>query len=151
MSSVMYVPPSDEDSSDDEVFQHFLQGNQVTSVSNAEYKPVSSDAVYSQLAPVHLSSTCGKRNFHFISHICIAYLVRKNENTTCNFFSDIQPTPTSPNVQSPVSPTPSTPTPSIQPNSDSTPTTPIPSPRQSHCLQPNTSPITPKSPMPEPP
>ena len=60
MSDNCYIPPSDDDTYDQEVFQHFLQRNQVTSVSNAEYRPVSSTALYSQLMPVQLSSPCGK-------------------------------------------------------------------------------------------
>ena len=32
-----YIPPSDDNTYDQEVFQHFLQRNQVTSVSNPEY------------------------------------------------------------------------------------------------------------------
>ena len=60
MNDNCYIPPSDDDTYDQEVFQHFLQRNQVTSFSNAEYQPVSSTALYSQLAPVQLSSTCGK-------------------------------------------------------------------------------------------
>ena len=53
----VYIPPSDDDTYDQEVFQHFLQRNQVTSVSNPDYQPVSSPH-YSQLAPVF--STFGK-------------------------------------------------------------------------------------------
>ena len=54
-----YIPPSDDDTYDQEVFQHFLQRNQVTSVSNPEYEPVPSPR-YSQLVPLQLSSTFGK-------------------------------------------------------------------------------------------
>ena len=56
----MYIPPSDDNTYDQEVFKNFLQRNQVTSVSNAEYQPVSSTALYSQLTPVQLSLTRGK-------------------------------------------------------------------------------------------
>ena len=60
MSDNCYIPLSDDDTYDQEVFQHFLQRNQVTSVSNAESQPVSSTALYSQLVPVQLSSPRGK-------------------------------------------------------------------------------------------
>ena len=53
----VYIPPSNDDTYDQEVFQHFLQRNQVTSVSNPHYHPVSSPQ-YSQLVPV--SSTFRK-------------------------------------------------------------------------------------------
>ena len=67
----MDIPASNDDSSDEEVFQHFLQRNQVTSISNPEYKSVSSTAVFSELAPVQLFSLCGKRNCHFTYLYCL--------------------------------------------------------------------------------
>ena len=54
-----YIPPSDDDTYDQEVFQHFLQRNQVTTVSSPEYEPVPSPR-YSQLVPLQVSSTFGK-------------------------------------------------------------------------------------------
>ena len=35
----MYIPPSDEDTDDQENFQLFLQKNTATPVSNPEYQP----------------------------------------------------------------------------------------------------------------
>ena len=71
----VYIPPSNDDTYDQEVFQHFLQRNQVTSVSNPEYQPVSSPH-YSQLMPV--SSTFGKYQFSFF-HIIIAICTNTKE------------------------------------------------------------------------
>ena len=42
-SSTLYIPPSDDDSSDNEVFQHLLQHNKVQRVSTPEYEPQSSN------------------------------------------------------------------------------------------------------------
>ena len=65
-SNTLYIPPSDDDSSDNEVFQHFLQHNKIQRVSTPEYEPQSSNLVYSELAPFELSKTRGKLIFHFI-------------------------------------------------------------------------------------
>ena len=50
-SNTLYIPPSDDDSSDNEVFQHFLQLFKIQRVSTPEYEPQSSNLVYSELAP----------------------------------------------------------------------------------------------------
>ena len=65
-SNTLYIPPIDDDSSDNEVFQHLLQHNKVQRVSTPEYKPQSSNLVYSELAPLEPSKTRGKVIFHFI-------------------------------------------------------------------------------------
>ena len=56
-SNTLYIIPSDEDFSDDEVFQHFLEINKIQRVSTPEYHPQSSNLVYSELAPFELSKT----------------------------------------------------------------------------------------------
>ena len=38
-SNTLYIPPSDDDSSDNEVFQHLLQHNKIQRVSTPEYEP----------------------------------------------------------------------------------------------------------------
>ena len=43
----MYIPPSDEDTDDQENFQLFLQKNRTTPISNPEYQPASTTAVCS--------------------------------------------------------------------------------------------------------
>ena len=65
-SNTLYIPPSDDDSLDNEVFQHLLQHNKVQRVSTPEYEPQSSNLVYSELAPLEPSKTRGKVIFHFI-------------------------------------------------------------------------------------
>ena len=54
-SNTLYIPPSDDDSSDNEVFQHLFQHNKVQRVSPPEYEPQSSNLVYSELAPLEPS------------------------------------------------------------------------------------------------
>ena len=59
-SSIMYqnvIPPSDGESSDEEVFQTFLQANNLTKISDAEYQLPTSNVSYSQLAAVQISPT----------------------------------------------------------------------------------------------
>ena len=56
-SKTLYIPPSDDDSSDNEVFQHFLELNKIQRVTNPKYQPVSSNWVYSELVPFQLSTT----------------------------------------------------------------------------------------------
>ena len=46
------IPPSDGESSDEEVFQTFLQANNVTRISDADYHPPTPNANYSQLTTV---------------------------------------------------------------------------------------------------
>ena len=65
-SNTLYIPPNDDDSLDNEVFQHLLQHNKVQRVSTPEYEPQSSNLVYSELAPLEPSKTQGKVIFHFI-------------------------------------------------------------------------------------
>ena len=60
----MYIPPSDEDTDNQENFQLFLQKNTATLVSNPEYQPASTSAVYLQLAPIQIPSTLCKYNSH---------------------------------------------------------------------------------------
>ena len=57
------IPPSDGDSSDTEVFQAFLQVNNITKVSGPDYQPPTADANYSQLTTVPISPTPGKYTF----------------------------------------------------------------------------------------
>ena len=52
-----FIPPSEDDSSDSEVFKTFFHGNNLTKVSDAEYEPPTSISNYSQLVPVQFSST----------------------------------------------------------------------------------------------
>ena len=63
----MYIPPSDEDTDDQENFQLFLQKDRATPISNPEYQPASRNAVYFELAPIQIPSTSCK----YISHIHI--------------------------------------------------------------------------------
>ena len=49
------IPPSEGESSDEEVFQTFLQANNLTKISDAEYHPPTPNANYSQLAAVQIS------------------------------------------------------------------------------------------------
>ena len=56
-SNTLYIPPSDDDSSDNEVFQHLLQHNKVQRVLTPEYEPQSSNLVYSELARLEPSKT----------------------------------------------------------------------------------------------
>ena len=65
-SNTLYIPPSDEDLSDNEVFQHFLEINKIQRVSTPEYHPQSSNFIYSELAPFEPSKTRGKVIFHFM-------------------------------------------------------------------------------------
>ena len=65
-SNTLYIPPSDDDSSDNDVFQHLLQHNKIQRVSTPEYEPQPSNLVYSELAPFELSKTQGEVIFHFI-------------------------------------------------------------------------------------
>ena len=65
-SNTLNIPPSDDDSLDNEVFQHLLQHNKIQRVSTPEYEPQSSNLVYSELAPFEPSKTQGKVIFHFI-------------------------------------------------------------------------------------
>ena len=58
-----FIPPSEDDSSDSEVFNTFFHGNIVTKVSGAEYQPPTSNSNYSELVPVQISSPRGM-------HIC---------------------------------------------------------------------------------
>ena len=58
-----FIPPSEDDSSDSEVFKTFFHGNNLTKVSDAEYETPTSISNYSQLVPVQISSTRG-------IHIC---------------------------------------------------------------------------------
>ena len=51
------IPPSDGESSDEEVFQTFLQANNVTRISDADYHPPTPNANYSQLTTVQISPT----------------------------------------------------------------------------------------------
>ena len=51
------IPPSDGESSNEEFFQTFLQANNLTKISDAEYQPPTSNASYSQLAAVQISPT----------------------------------------------------------------------------------------------
>ena len=51
------IPPSDGESSNEEVFQTFLQANNVTRISDADYDPPTQNANYSQLATVQISQT----------------------------------------------------------------------------------------------
>ena len=51
------ISPSDRESSDEEVFQTFLQANNVTRISDADYHPPTPNANYSQLATVKISLT----------------------------------------------------------------------------------------------
>ena len=46
------IPPSDGQSSDEEVFEHFLSGNNLTKVSNADCQPAIPNAEYSELLTV---------------------------------------------------------------------------------------------------
>ena len=49
-----FIPPSEDDSSDSEVFKTFFHGNNLTKVSDAEYEPPTSNSNYSQLVPVQI-------------------------------------------------------------------------------------------------
>ena len=51
------IPPSDGESSDEEVFQTFLQANNVTRISDADYDPPTPNANYSQITTVQISPT----------------------------------------------------------------------------------------------
>ena len=80
-------------------------------------------------------------NSHFFILLSQCVQIQNNRNTTfllisyifVQFFLDVQPPETSPDIETSVSETPVSPTPSIpnflEPNSRSTPTTPIPSPQ----------------------
>ena len=57
-----FIPPSEDDSSDSEVF-NFFHGNNVTKVCDSEYQPPSSNSSFSELVPVQISPTRGM-------HIC---------------------------------------------------------------------------------
>ena len=59
-----YIPPSDEDTEDEGNFQLFLQKNTATPVSNPDYQPASTTAVYSQLTLIQTPSTWCKYNSH---------------------------------------------------------------------------------------
>ena len=59
-----YIPPSDEDTDDQENFQLFLQKNTATLVSNPDYQPASTTTVYSQLVPIQTPCTWCKYNSH---------------------------------------------------------------------------------------
>ena len=64
------IPPSDGESSDEEVFQTFLQANNLTKIYNAEYQPPTPNAKYSQLATVQISPTpCRYIFLHNLSQI----------------------------------------------------------------------------------
>ena len=66
-----YLPPSsNEDTDDQENFQLFLQKNTATPVSNPDYQPASTTAVYSQLTPIQTRSTC-KYNSHIYRYVKI--------------------------------------------------------------------------------
>jgi len=54
------IPPSDDDSSDEEIFQYFLEANKIQKVTSAEYQADSSNLVYSALAPFQPSTAQGK-------------------------------------------------------------------------------------------
>ena len=66
----MYIPPSNEDTDDQENFQLFLQKNRTTPISNPEYQPASTSAVYLQLAPIQIPSTSCKYNSHIHILLC---------------------------------------------------------------------------------
>ena len=59
-SNLFYIPPSDDDSSDVEFFQHLLESNKIQQITNAEYQPVSPNPDYSELAPFQLSTPRSK-------------------------------------------------------------------------------------------
>ena len=59
-SNTFYIPPSDDDSSDVEFFQHFVESNKIQQITTAQYQPVSPNRVYSELAPFEPSTTQGK-------------------------------------------------------------------------------------------
>lgn len=63
-SRTLCIPPSDDDDSDNEVFQHFIEINKAQRVSTPEYHPQPSNFVYSELAPFRPSETRGKVIFH---------------------------------------------------------------------------------------
>ena len=71
----MCIPPSDDDTNYQELFQLFLQRNTAPPVSNPEYQPVSSTAVYSQLVPIQTASTSCKYNSHI--HIILSQFTNK--------------------------------------------------------------------------
>ena len=61
------IPPSDGESSDAEVFQTFLQVNNLTKVSDVDYQPPTPNANCSQLVTVQISPTPCKYIFlHYL-------------------------------------------------------------------------------------
>ena len=74
-SNTFYIPPSDDDSSDIEVFQHFLESNKIQQITTAQYQPVSPNLVYSELAPFQPSTTWGKIVISLCKNKLTKYLI----------------------------------------------------------------------------